>query len=109
MSLKNAFYAVFFLMAPLVVSCSDSESKSDPGTQPQGEASKLSSGFANNCASCHGATGGGGSQRSIQGYSGTLSSFTSIVRSGKGSMPATPSSAYSDSDLNSDYTYLKSL
>lgn len=109
MAIKKVLSAVFFLMATFVVSCSDSESKSDPGTKSQGDASKLSSGFANNCASCHGATGGGGSQRSIQGYSGTLSAFTSIVRSGKSGMPATSSSAYSDSELNADYTYLKSL
>jgi len=109
MATKTTLFSLLFAILLFAVSCGDSESKSGPGTGSKGDAAKLSQGFANNCASCHGATGGGGSQRSIQGYSGTLSAFTSIVRSGKTGMPATSSSSYSETDLNADYNYLKSL
>lgn len=99
-----------FSMTVFFVACGDSESKNDPGSASNsGNSSGLSRGFANNCASCHGPAGGGGSAKSIQRYSGSLSSFSSTVRAGKGSMPAVTSSNYTDTDLNADYSYLKSL
>lgn len=92
-----------------LTACGNSGSKTNPGTGSKGDATKLSSGFAQNCASCHGAAGGGGTARSIQGYTGTISAYTSAVRNGKGSMPSFSTSSYSEANLNADYTYLKSL
>jgi mono/diheme cytochrome c family protein len=101
--------SLLLCLLPLFVACGKSESKTDPGTASKGDSAKLSSGFATNCASCHGSTGAGATGRSLQGYTGALSTFSSAVRGGKGSMPAFPASSYTDTDLNADYTYLKSL
>jgi len=103
---------IFIIVIPTMgvfFACGNSGDKTNPGSSSAGDAANLSTGFANNCASCHGAAGGGGTERSIQGYSGSLSAFISLVRGGRGRMPATSSSAYSEIDLNADYTYLQSL
>lgn len=108
--MKKSLVVCLSLVATIaLISCGNSGSKTNPGTGSKGDATKLSSGFAQNCTSCHGAAGGGGTARSIQGYTGTLSSYTSAVRNGKGSMPSFSTSSYSDANLNADYTYLRSL
>ena len=106
---KSLVVCLSFVVSMALNACGNSGSKTNPGTGSKGDATKLSSGFAQNCTSCHGAAGGGASARSIQGYTGTISSYTSAVRNGKGSMPSFSTSSYSDENLNADYTYLKSL
>lgn len=96
-------------LAISLAGCGDSSDKKDPGNNSAGDSSKLSRSFGTNCSSCHGQTGGGATARSIQGYAGSLSAFSAVVRGGKGSMPAFTSSSYSDSDMAADYSYLKSL
>lgn len=115
--MEGALRSLIFLSVTIAAicftfsSCGSSGGGGDPGsgTSNKGDSSKLSSAFATNCASCHGSTGGGGAERSIQGYSGQFSSFLSTVRSGRGRMPTISASVYSDSDATADYNYLKSL
>jgi mono/diheme cytochrome c family protein len=67
--------------------------------------------FAANCASCH----PNGGNRIIPNMPlrgapqlGSYSSFRAIVRRGRGAMPAFPSSAISDSQLQELYRYVRS-
>jgi mono/diheme cytochrome c family protein len=106
---RSLLVGSFLFLLPIFVACSNSDSKSDPGTRSKGDAKNLSSEFATNCASCHGSTGSGATARSLQGYSGNQSTFSSAVRGGKGSMPSFEASTYSDANLTADFTYLKSL
>lgn len=92
----------------MLAACGSSSSKDDTPA-PVADAAKLSTSFANNCASCHGATGGGGSGKNLHGYSKAATVYLSTVRSGTGSMPAFSAADYSDADANADVTYLKTL
>jgi cytochrome c-type biogenesis protein CcmH len=56
------------------------QNKADPGIST----------FAANCASCHGAAGGGGIGPSLRMAGLARASVAAIVKNGKGAMPAFP-------------------
>ena len=111
MSRSAKIVSIFGVVSLLFSACGGSGggSGNSSGSGSGGDSTKLTQAFATNCASCHGTAGGGGSERSIQGYSRSLSSFLEIVRSGAGRMPSFSSSQYSDSDASADFEYLRSL
>lgn len=62
------------------------------------------------CEGCHGKQGAGqGNFPKLAGTKLTLDQFKTIIRGGKGGMPAYAADAYSDADLEKDHTQLKTL
>ena len=71
-----------------------------------GASSAANRAFASNCASCHGAAARGGFGPPLLHVPLSWPAFSSIVRRGKGQMPAFGASALSDRDLRSIYRFL---
>lgn len=89
-------------LSSLLLACgSTKKTNSSTTTKPA-----LSTGFASNCATCHGADGTSTTYKVIKGTTVSLDTFKSNVRNGKGAMTAIPVSKYSDADLQNDYTAL---
>lgn len=90
----------------LIQACG-SDSDDDSDQTPVANLS-LSATFAKKCASCHGENGEGGVGKRLYKHTESWGEFLETVRNGKGSsMPATPSSEYSDEELRADFDKLQ--
>lgn len=104
---------VLMMAVGLISSCgsnSDSGGEDSGSEETSGSSTlSLSSGFAQNCAGCHGASAQGGVGERLAGLDDSISEFRSAVRNGKSSgMPAFSESQYSDADLEADFKALSS-
>ncbi len=93
--------------ALMLAACAEEEAENpNPPRQQTTTESGLSKSFASNCARCHGDEGRGmGIYPQIPGTRDEAA-FISIVRSGKGDMPATDASQFPDDTLKADYAWL---
>lgn len=101
--MKNLFGA--FALAALLASCGDSST--NLATLPTGTASQGITVFQSNCMSCHGSSAAGGSGPNIRGAGSDT--IQSVVRSGKGSMPAFSTTTITDQSLADLIAYIDSL
>jgi mono/diheme cytochrome c family protein len=80
-----------------------------PSTAPQGATVGLSSGFASQCAGCHGPAGLGQGQFPSLRNVATADAFVSTVRMGRNLMPKFTTDAVSDARLQADFAALKGI
>jgi cytochrome c551 len=96
------------LVATLMTAACGGGDEEDPKGNPPGQqtTSGLSTSFQSVCATCHGDEGRGKDKYpSIPGKRDEAA-FITIVRRGRGEMPAQNESVISDADLKSDYLWL---